>query len=392
MTSKLVVNTIEADTGISSVSFASSISLSSTSIFHISNSGINIGADTNINRPSAGVIGFNINGSEAARINANGFSGDGSQLTGLPAGLGTALSTVQTSPLNKLYYTDRILSIGSTVTVDHPASATGAYTQYADILVEDNADLIVADGDDLIPDILGLGGNGTTGAGGAGRLLVDNIVNRSGTGAPSFPNGAVVTGVVTATSFVGNGANLTGISADYVKLAQASGASGGSELIFDNLDVSTYKFFDLVAFLRPATDAQQLRFYYREGGASGSNITGNSYAYGFNEKKESNTSNCTAGSPDTYMRITGSIGNHASEGVGVNMRISVAQSGDNATAKWLANFVSWNAVYREQGNAARMTNGQGHLYDDTKYPTGFSFHFENGNINNYSYTLYGLIG
>ena len=211
MTSKLVVNTIEADTGISSVSFASSISLSSTSVFHLGDAGFNIGADTNINRPSAGVIGFNINGSEAARINANGFSGDGSQLTGLPAGLGTALSTVQTSPLNKLYYTDRILSIGSTVTVDHPASATGAYTQYADILVEDNADLIVADGDDLIPDILGLGGNGTTGAGGAGRLLVDNIVNRSGTGAPTLPNGAVVTGVCTATSFSGSGSGLTGV-------------------------------------------------------------------------------------------------------------------------------------------------------------------------------------
>ena len=199
-------------------------------------------------------------------------------------------------------------------------------------------------------------------------------------------------GIVTATSFSGSGANLTGISADYVKLQQASGASGGSQLIFDNLDVSTYKFFDLVAFLRPATDAQQLRFYYREGGASGSNITGNSYAYGFNEKKESNTSNCTAGSPDTYMRITGSIGNHASEGVGVNMRISVAQSDDNPTAKWLANFVSWNAVYREQGNAARMTNGQGHLYDDTKYPTGFSLYFQSGNILHYSYTLYGIKG
>ena len=200
MTSKLVVNTIEADTGISSVSFASSISLSSTSVFHFSNSGVNIGADLNINRPSAGVIGFNINGSEAARINANGFSGDGSQLTGLPAGLGTALSSVQTSPLNKLYYTDRVLSIGSTVTIDHPASASGAYTQYTDIQVEDNADLIVADGDDLIPDIFGIGATGTTGAGGAGRLLVDNIVNRSGTGAPTLPNGAVVTGVITATS------------------------------------------------------------------------------------------------------------------------------------------------------------------------------------------------
>jgi hypothetical protein len=183
----------------------------------------------------------------------------------------------------------------------------------------------------------------------------------------------------------------TATQPDYVKISEGEQASyGGAALIFDNLDVSTYKFFDVIAFLQPALDAQQLRFYYREGGASGSNITGNSYAYGFNEKKESNTSNCTAGSPDTYMRITGSIGNHASEGVGVNMRISVAQSGDIANTKWLANLVSWNAVYREQGNAARMTNGQGHLYDDTKYPTGFSLYFQSGNINNYSYTLYGM--
>ena len=50
MTSKLVVNTIEADTGISSVSFASSISMSSTSKFFFSDAGINIGADTNISR------------------------------------------------------------------------------------------------------------------------------------------------------------------------------------------------------------------------------------------------------------------------------------------------------------------------------------------------------
>ena len=166
----------------------------------------------------------------------------------------------------------------------------------------------------------------------------------------------------------GNLSWVTTTQPDYVKLAQAEQASyGGGALIFDNLDVATYKSFDLIAFLQPATDAQQLRFYYRTGGASGSNVTGNSYAYGFNEKKESNTSNCTAGSPDTYMRLTNSIGNHASEGVGISMRISVAQSGDIANTKWLANFVSWNSVHREQGNAARMINGQGHLYDDTKY-------------------------
>ena len=77
MTSKLVVNTIESDTGISSVSFASSISMSSTSKFHFSNAGIDIGADTNINRPEAGVLGFNINGGEKVRINSSGRMGLG---------------------------------------------------------------------------------------------------------------------------------------------------------------------------------------------------------------------------------------------------------------------------------------------------------------------------
>ena len=180
---------------------------------------------------------------------------------------------------------------------------------------------------------------------------------------------------------------------DYVKLSEGESASyGGSALTFDNLDVATYRSFDLIAFLQPATDAQQLRFYYREGGASGSNITGNSYAYGFNEKKESNTSNCTASSPDTYMRLTNTVGNHASEGVGIRMRISVGRSGDIANTKWLSNLVTWDSVHREQGNAARMVNGQGHLYDDTKYPTGFSLFFQSGNINNYSYCLYGIKG
>ena len=91
MTSKLVVNSIEADTGISSVSFASSISLSSSSVFHLGDAGINIGADTNISRIGNGVLGFNINGTEKARIDTNGnltatlFTGSGANLTNLPS-------------------------------------------------------------------------------------------------------------------------------------------------------------------------------------------------------------------------------------------------------------------------------------------------------------------
>ena len=43
------------------------------------------------------------------------------------------------------------------------------------------------------------------------QLFVDNIKNRTG-GAVGFPTGVVVTGVVTATSFKGDGSELTGVS------------------------------------------------------------------------------------------------------------------------------------------------------------------------------------
>ena len=81
---------------------------------------------------------------------------DGSNLTSLPAGLGTALSQTQTSPLNKIYFTDNILSIGATVTIDPPPSAVVAYTNYSDIKITGTADLIIKDGDEFIPDVLGL--------------------------------------------------------------------------------------------------------------------------------------------------------------------------------------------------------------------------------------------
>ena len=88
-------------------------------------------------------------------VTATSFHGDISQATGAAAGLGTALSQTQTSPLNKIYFTDNILSIGATVTIDPPPSSTVVYTNYSEIKIS-GADLIIKDGDDFIPDILGL--------------------------------------------------------------------------------------------------------------------------------------------------------------------------------------------------------------------------------------------
>jgi|TARA_X000001382_G_C3069462_1_gene146992 hypothetical protein len=56
------------------------------------------------------------------------------------------------------------------------------------------------------------------------RIQVDNIFDKEGAGAPTFPAGVVVTGVSTATSFNGN---LTGTASE---ATQAIAAKSGSAL------------------------------------------------------------------------------------------------------------------------------------------------------------------
>ena len=55
------------------------------------------------------------------------------------------------------------------------------------------------------------------------RVRADNYTDYAGTGSPTFPYGAVVTGVITATSFSGDGSNLTGI--DSTALVDSGGTT-----------------------------------------------------------------------------------------------------------------------------------------------------------------------
>ena len=148
-------------------------------------------------------------------VTATAFLGDGSGLEGVAsAGLGTAIDS-DTLGLDVIYYTNRVLHIPGTVTVDVPDSADVAYTQYTELAVESGADFIVADGDDFVPDILGIGTEVQSPgllAGGGGRVRTDNITNKSGDGAPTFQKGVVVTGVATATSFSGTATTATNLA------------------------------------------------------------------------------------------------------------------------------------------------------------------------------------
>ena len=162
-------------------------------------------------------------------VSATSFFGDGSNLDGVAsAGLGTAISEEGAGSV--IYYTDTTLGIGSTVNVDPPSTTDIAYTQYEEISLTGDADLIVAEGDDFVPDILGLSENamtfGITG-GGSGSSGISNVVEDTspqlggnldlnskridGIGDMNISGDISVSGVSTATSFSGSGANLTNL-------------------------------------------------------------------------------------------------------------------------------------------------------------------------------------
>tara|TARA_B100001109_G_scaffold223541_1_gene195982 strand:- start:42 stop:1343 length:1302 start_codon:yes stop_codon:yes gene_type:complete len=101
-------------------------------------------------------VGSNIQLGNAGIITATKFVGDGSDLTSLPAGLGTALSADQTSPLNSIYYVNDVLTFTTNTTISVPNSSSNAYTNYSEVVVNDNVNFTVDDDTNFIPDVLSL--------------------------------------------------------------------------------------------------------------------------------------------------------------------------------------------------------------------------------------------
>ena len=170
----------------------------------------NFTADGTTNRVGLGSENPTAKLNVAGIVSATAFYGDGSNLDGVAsAGLGTAIS--DTAPGDVIYYTDSTLGINTDITIDHPNSSNVSYTQYQEIAVADGIDFIVSDGDEFIPDVLGLSTTGITPLTGAGgRIRADLFTNKAGTGAPTFQTGVNITGVATATSFSGTTATFTG--------------------------------------------------------------------------------------------------------------------------------------------------------------------------------------
>ena len=155
-------------------------------------------------------------------VTATSFVGDATGLTGV-SGLGTAVGASGVGL--KIYYTDDVLGIGSTVAISPPTSSTVAYTQYSTISVNDDADLIVDEGDDFIPDILALedgamrfGITDANASGSGGSSGISNVVEDTSPqlGGNLDLNSKTINGngnININGTFTGDGSGLTNVSA-----------------------------------------------------------------------------------------------------------------------------------------------------------------------------------
>ena len=278
-------------------------------------------------------------------ITASAFFGDGSGLEGVSSsGIGTPLSDDDTSDLNKVYYVNQELSIGSTVTVNHPSSAVASYTHYQDLVVTDDADFIVSDGDTFIPDVLGIRtSTSTASAATGGRIRAGTITNAGANGAPNFPNGltgtaGTFTGAINAasgtiTGNLGVGGVLTYEDVTNVDSVGLITARLGINLVGNDLNVGSNIKIGNASGIITATS-------YR---GDGSALTGVGASFGNSSINTSGIITATA-----FVPTTGQLSNR---NIIINGAMTVAQRASSTTSN------GYGFVDRFQTNVSNLSTG-----------------------------------
>jgi len=163
--------------------------------------------DTGFYSSGANKIAFTAGGAERLEANTSGVNVSGilsatsislsgaDPLTAVAkVGLGTPIDATSTEGLDVVYYTDRSVALGGTVTV--PDSADVAYTPYGDVVVNSGEEFTISEGDQFLADVLGIGSLGTGQVSPGGVIRADQFTARMGN-APRFPSGIHVSGLST---------------------------------------------------------------------------------------------------------------------------------------------------------------------------------------------------
>ena len=176
---------------------------------------------------------------------------------------------------------------------------------------------------------------------------------------------------------------------DFASLLSASSGSAVSEVVFDDLDVSTYSHFKLVWFSRPSVDDAFLYFQMRTGGSSGSNFTSSYYdsaVFGTNSSALYTNHEINA----DHWRVHQNCGNGGSTEYHQSQMFFTPRK--SSYQNYHGNFLRSQGTRYDSGTAFRPEISCGaYNHSDTPNATGFRIYYHSGNIEDYDYKLYGIV-
>jgi len=138
------------------------------------------------------------------------------------------------------------------------------------------------------------------------RIRADRIVDRAATGSPLFPNGAVITGVATATTFDGNATGLTGTPNIIVGSVQGtSGTFSGNVSVGGTITYEDVTNVDSVGIVTARSGIRVTGGYSKLTGVLETVSAGTTYMSGSDLVLELDVQNATT---FTYTNVGGNIG------------------------------------------------------------------------------------
>ena len=170
---------------------------------------------------------------------------------------------------------------------------------------------------------------------------------------------------------------------DFVKLQAAASTSGVAALLFQNLDVTTYRTFKIVLSGYPVDDGADLRLRVLDG----STYKTGAGTYNWTQTGSNGAGNAinSAGN-DSYARIGGGAGNNNYEGWRTEITYVPHVSSDPA---YQNNFGFAFTSRYDNLNSYRGENFN-FKFHQSDVTDGIEIYASSGNIAAYSYTLYGL--
>ena len=165
-------------------------------------------------------------------------------------------------------------------------------------------------------------------------------------------------------------------------------ASNSSELLFDDfVDLSTYaSYFISVSRIKPVNDNQELRYAFRQGGSSGSDLTGTYTQGGVYYYGDTTGGAIFNNSSNTdYQVYDNGIGNGSAEAMSGEGYFypATGSTADNVSA------YHYTAVKQEQTDVLRYIQRVG-FKEDVTAVTGLRFFMGTGNINSGTIRIYGV--